>query len=246
MSRPAFFRLVAFALVVVVLFLLANLLPLKEPLRSFLSWVQGLGIWGLVFLGGFYIPASVLLVPGTLVTLAGGALFGFWETIVAISLGSTAGACVAFLVGRGIARPWVEQQVGSSPKFQAIDRAIGEQGFKIVLLLRLSPVFPFNLLNYALSLTRVTFRDYFLATWPGMLPGTIMYVYLGSTFANVAEAVSGETKESIEMQIFKYVGLVVTVVATVFIAWVAKKALNRAIAEANPPAQPSTTGEHHV
>jgi uncharacterized membrane protein YdjX (TVP38/TMEM64 family) len=208
--------------------------------------VQGFGVWGPFFLGAFYIPASVLLVPGTLVTLAGGALFGFWETVVAISLGSTAGACAAFLVGRRIARPWVEQQVASNAKFQAIDRAIGEQGFKIVLLLRLSPVFPFNLLNYALSLTRVTFRDYFLASWPGMLPGTIMYVYIGSTFKNLAEVVAGEQKESIERQIFKYVGLAVTIVATLFIAWVAKKALDRAIAEANPPAPPVAAEEPHV
>ncbi|HYT93620.1 MAG TPA: TVP38/TMEM64 family protein, partial [Gemmataceae bacterium] len=175
MSKAALFRLVAFALVVLALFLGFRFLPLKEPLANFLAWVQSLGVWGLVFLGAFYIPASLLLIPGSLVTIAGGAIFGFWETLVAISLGSTAGACAAFLAGRRFARPWVERQVAGNVKFQAIDRAIGEQGFKIVLLLRLSPVFPFNLLNYALSLTRVAFRDYFLASWIGMLPGTVMY-----------------------------------------------------------------------
>src|SRR5262249_488378 len=100
MSRAALFRLVTFARIVLALFLAFQFLPIKEPLANFLAWVQSLGVWGLVFLGAFYIPASLLLIPGSLVTIAGGAIFGFWETVVAISLGSTTGACAAFLVGR--------------------------------------------------------------------------------------------------------------------------------------------------
>jgi uncharacterized membrane protein YdjX (TVP38/TMEM64 family) len=242
MSRAALFRLIAVALVVVAVTVIPLLIP-AGPVRDFLAWVQGLGIWGLVFLALFYIPASILLVPGTLITLAGGALYGVWETTVAISLGSTAGACAAFLVGRGIARPWVERQVAASPKFQAIDRAIAEHGFRVVLLLRLSPVFPFNLLNYALSLTRVSFRDYFLASWIGMLPGTIMYVYIGSTLGELS-AIFVRRERTVGEWIFFFVGLALTVLLTVYITHLARKALSRAIADASPSAQPAAGDTH--
>jgi uncharacterized membrane protein YdjX (TVP38/TMEM64 family) len=245
MSRASLFRLVAFGAVIVALAVLPLVLPVQEPIRAFLDWVHGLGAWGLVALALFWIPAAVLLVPGTLITLAGGALFGVAEAVVAISLGSTAGACAAFLVGRGVARPWVERQIAANPRFQAIDRAIAAQGFKIVLLLRLSPVFPYNLLNYALALTRVSFRDYALASWLGMFPGTLMYVYIGSTVGELA-ALFTKRERSPEQTIFFFVGLAVTVLATVYVTRLAKRALTRATADASRQPEPASTGDSHV
>ena len=234
MSRGSLVRLGVLGAVIVAVTVLPFVLPLQGPLREFLNWVRDLGIWGLVALAVFWIPAAVLLVPGTLITLAGGALFRVPEATVAISLGSTAGACAAFLVGRTLARPWVMRQVANHARFQAIDRAIAAQGFKIVLLLRLSPVFPYNLLNYALALTRISFRDYFVASWIGMLPGTLMYVYIGSTVGELA-ALFTRRDRSIAEVIFFFVGLVLTVVATVYITRVAKRSLDQAIAQSSLP-----------
>jgi uncharacterized membrane protein YdjX (TVP38/TMEM64 family) len=214
-------------------------LPIRELLEDFLKWVEGLGFWGLVILGLIYIPGAVLLVPGSLITLGGGALFGLVPATIAISLGSTAGAAAAFLVGRTLARRWVEEKIAGNPKFQAIDRAIAQQGFKIVLLLRLSPVFPYTLLNYALSLTRISFRDYLLASWIGMLPGTVMYVYLGSVLGNLASVFAERKEKDTTQQIIFYLGLVVTIVATVVITRIARNALNQAIGSAENRSQES-------
>ncbi len=112
-----------------------------------MEWVERVGPWGPVFVIGLYIVACLLFIPGSLITLGTGFLFdAVWGTVT-VSIGSTLGATAAFLVGRTLARGWIEQKVADNPKFQAIDRAVGSQGFRIVLLTRLSPLFPFNLLG---------------------------------------------------------------------------------------------------
>jgi uncharacterized membrane protein YdjX (TVP38/TMEM64 family) len=206
------------------------LLPVQEHLTAFLEWVQGLGNLGLVVLAAAYIPASLLFVPGLLLTLGGGFAFGLVRGTIAISLGSLAGASAAFLVGRFLARGFVETLVARSPTFRAIDQAVAEEGFKIVLLTRLSPLFPFNLLNYAFGLTQVRFRDYWLASWIGMLPGTVMYVYLGSAVKNLADLAAGRVEGGIGKILWFFAGLFATVAATVLITRVAKQALDKAIA----------------
>jgi uncharacterized membrane protein YdjX (TVP38/TMEM64 family) len=245
MRKASWIRLSAIVVVIGALSVLPFLLPIQGPIRDFLDWVRGLGAWGLVALALFWIPAAILLVPGTVITLAGGALFGVVEATIAISLGSTVGACAAFLVGRGLARPWVERQIAGNARFQAVDHAIAAQGFKIVLLLRLSPVFPYNLLNYILALTRVSFRDYFLATWIGMVPGTIMYVYIGSTVGELAALFTRRDRTQAEL-VFFFTGLAVTVVVTIYITRLAKRALDRAIAEAGERSAPASAGDGHV
>ncbi|KKL04544.1 hypothetical protein LCGC14_2615000 [marine sediment metagenome] len=145
-----------------------------------------------------------------------------------MSIGSTLGACGAFLVGRTVARRSIERKVAGNPKFAAIDEAVGRQGFKIVLLTRLSPVFPFIFLNYAYGLTKVPFWRYALASWIGMLPGTFMYVYLGSALGSLAEAVSGRQESSVAERVFFVAGLVMAVVVAVVVTRVARKALKTA------------------
>jgi uncharacterized membrane protein YdjX (TVP38/TMEM64 family) len=131
----------------------------------------------LVFVVG-YAVAVVGFVPGSVMTLAAGAIFGLAEGVLYVFLAASIGACAAFVVARYWARGWVEEQMAGNPRFAAIDRAIARQGRKIVFLLRLSPLFPFNLLNYALGVTRVSFTDYAVACF-GMLPGRLLYVYYG-------------------------------------------------------------------
>lgn len=181
----------ALALVLAVLALGMLLAPGLGPRisrgpRALLARLAALGPWGPPAFVALYAACTVALVPGSLLTLGAGAVFGpAWGALWA-SAGSLAGATLAFLAGRGVAGPWVRAKVGDSPRLEALSRALGREGFKVVALLRLSPIFPFCLLNYALSLTPVRLKDYVLASWLGMLPGTLMYVYLGYVAGGLA------------------------------------------------------------
>ena len=154
-------------------------------MTEFITRLAGLGAWApLAFVLG-YILATVALVPGSILTLAAGALFGLWKGALLAFIAATLGAAAAFLVARHLARDFVHRKLGGDPRVAAIDRAIGDHGRKIVFLLRLSPAFPFNLLNYLLGLTTVRFTDYLIASL-GMLPGTFLYVYYGKVVGDVA------------------------------------------------------------
>jgi uncharacterized membrane protein YdjX (TVP38/TMEM64 family) len=201
-------------------------LPLvKRDLCQFLNWVRDMGAAGPFLLGALYVLAVVLFVPGSLLTMGAGFVFGVVVGTITVSLASTLGAAAAFLLGRTLARGWIESSVARRPRFRALDEAAKRQGFKIVLLIRLSPVFPFNLLNYALGLTKVSFRDYVLASWIGMLPGTLMYVYLGSTLKSLTDLAAGEFEGGVTEKVFFGVGLAATIAVTIFVTRLARKAL---------------------
>jgi uncharacterized membrane protein YdjX (TVP38/TMEM64 family) len=216
------------------------LLPVTDSLRAVLEWAEGLGLWGPVVVVGIYIVACVLFLPGSVLTLGAGFLFGVVTGTITVSIGATLGACAAFLVGRTIARKSIEKKVAGNAKFAAIDQAVGREGFKIVLLTRLSPIFPFNLQNYAYGLTKVSLRNYALASWIGMLPGTLMYVYFGSTLKSLAEAAAGKEGKSTLETVFFIGGLVVALVVVVFVTRVARKALARAVP---PEAMETSSGK---
>jgi len=211
---------VVFALGVVALLTAAYFLPLGQWLTEFNHWVQNQGAWGAVWFGLIYVLCTVLFVPGSILTLGAGAIYGpVWGTIV-ISLASTTGAACAFLVGRYFARDQVQAWLQSKPRFAALDGAIARKGGRIVFLLRLSPVFPFNLLNYALGLTGVRFWSYVLASWVGMMPGTIAFVLVG--YAG-QQALAGEQKLW-----YWVVAAAATLIVTVFITRVATRAIREA------------------
>lgn len=200
---------------------------IKAWVLSMLEHIERLDPWlaALSFVL-LYIAATVLFVPGLLVTMAAGALFGvMWGTAL-VSLASVCGASLAFLVGRYLARDWVARKLEKRDRFRAVDDAIARDGGTIVLLLRLSPLFPYNLLNYALGITRVRFRSYVLASWIGMLPGTVLYVYLGSVAGSLASLAvdSGATRTPMQWLLFA-VGLVATAVVTVLITRLARRSL---------------------
>ncbi len=224
-SRHDPVKLLGMVAVVAGLIAATMLLPVKECLQAALDWTGELGPWGPVIVAAIYIPACVLMLPGLPLTLGAGMLFGLTVGTVAVSIGSTAGACAAFLVGRTFGRGWIQQKVARHPKFAAIDEAVGREGFKIVLLTRLSPIFPFNLLNYAYGLTRVKFTSYALASWIGMLPATVLYVYMGSAVGSLAGG-----PKSLAERVFFFVGLGVALLIVVFITRVAQKALRQQVA----------------
>ncbi len=203
-------------------------LPIADYTTSILTWVDGLGLWGYGAFIGLYILFTIAGLPAFLLTLGAGVVFGIIGGFVAVSVGSTLGACAAFIVGRFLARDLVANKIAGNKKFAAIDKAVNKEGAKIVFLTRLSPVFPFNLLNYAYGLTGVKFSHYTLASWVGMMPGTLMYVYIGSLFGSIAEVASGSTPSGgIAQLLLQGLGLLATIAVSVYITKLAKKALKQ-------------------
>jgi uncharacterized membrane protein YdjX (TVP38/TMEM64 family) len=197
-------------------------------LERFQAYVAGLGAWGpAVFIVG-YALATVAFAPGAILTLAAGSLFGLVRGSLIVFVAATLGASLAFLAARHLVRHAIERRVAGNPRFAAIDEAIAREGRRIVLLLRLSPVFPFNLLNYALGLTRVRFADYLVAS-VGMIPGTLLYVYLGALGGQAAVAASGGGGETEWLTwAVRILGLAATAAVTVLITRIARRALARA------------------
>jgi uncharacterized membrane protein YdjX (TVP38/TMEM64 family) len=169
--------------------------------------------------------APVLFFPGVILSIGAGTVFGLLAGSIYVSIGATLGATCAFLVGRYAARQWVAARLEGKAKFRAIDRAVAREGWKIVGLARLSPLFPFNLLNYAFGLTDISLRDYFFATWVGMIPGIIMYVYLGSLAGDVALIGSRPVKRTAAHWAFEVAGFVVSVAVALYVTYVAGRAL---------------------
>lgn len=198
-------------------------------LPAFTRRIQDLGAVGILLFILGYALATVAFVPGSLLTLAAGAVYGIGRGTAIVFVAATLGASLAFLVARYVARSAVETRLQGHEKFSAVDRAVGRQGFRIVTLLRLSPIFPFNALNYALGLTRVRFRDYVLASI-GMLPGTLLYVYYGKAAGSVAEIAAG--MEMMDRSVWHYVALGIGLVATIVVTAVITRSARRALREA--------------
>ena len=228
--------LIAVAIAALIIF--ANMLGITDyinsALQTTLEWIDSLGVWGPVIFIGIYILAAVVLISGAVLTLGAGVLFGVVQGSIYVSIASTLGATAAFLVGRYIAREWVAKRIESNPKFKAVDAAVAKEGWKIVGLTRLSPVFPYVFLNYAYGVTQVSLKDFFLASWIGMMPGTVMYVYLGSLAGNLASLATGGAggdRASTVQWIIRIVGFVATVAVTLYVTKIAKRALNSQIAQ---------------
>jgi uncharacterized membrane protein YdjX (TVP38/TMEM64 family) len=194
-------------------------------LANALDWIRGLGPLAPVAFIAIYIVACVAFVPGSILTIGAGVIFGVVRGSIYVSIAATLGATAAFLVGRYLARDWVSRRLEGNAKFKAIDEAVGTEGWKIVILTRLSPVFPFNLLNYAYGLTRVSLRDYFFASWLGMIPATILYVYIGSLSGDLAQAAGGSTQRTPARWVLTAVGFIATVAVVVYATRIGARAL---------------------
>jgi uncharacterized membrane protein YdjX (TVP38/TMEM64 family) len=198
-------------------------------LRNALHWIDGLGTLGAIAFITIYIIATVAFLPGSILTLGAGVVFGVVWGSIYVFIGATLGATAAFLVGRYLARGWVSRKIAGNKKFTAIDQAVGREGLKIVLLTRLSPIFPFNLLNYALGITGVSLKDFFIGS-VGMLPGTIMYVYIGSLAGNLAMIGTETQPTNPTLQwVIRILGFIATVAVTIYVTRVAQKALEQEV-----------------
>ncbi|NBD15451.1 MAG: hypothetical protein GVY04_04690 [Cyanobacteria bacterium] len=228
-------KYVGIAVIIAALIASTQLINLQEILTDTLQWINDLGPSAAIVFIIIYMVATVFFFPASILTLGAGIIFDIFFGSLYVFIAASIGASLAFLVGRYIARGWVEKRIEGNPRFKAIDQAVAEEGMKIVLLTRLSPIFPFNLLNYAYGLTKVTFRDYVIGTL-GILPGTIMYVYVGSLAKDLATLGSEEVTAPSEIQwAIRIIGFIATVAVTVYVTKIAKKALaQRVETEAEP------------
>jgi uncharacterized membrane protein YdjX (TVP38/TMEM64 family) len=222
-------KLAAATLLVAVLGLTFAVLPIRAYLAGALGWVQALGFWAPAVIVAAYILASLFCIPGLLLSIGSGFLFGLVPGAVTASIGTTLGAVAAFLLGRSLMRESIQRMIVGDARFSALNWAVGREGFKVVLLARLSPILPYNLLNYALALTLVRFRDFALASWIGMFPLTLVYVYLGSTLANLAEIETASLQSSNAGWFLSALGLAATVVIFVLLARTARRAFGQAV-----------------
>jgi uncharacterized membrane protein YdjX (TVP38/TMEM64 family) len=178
--RAGAFRWGLLALVGVLLVLLGRSLPVQDWAEAAVGPLRRAGPAGALGLGAVYVAATVLMVPGSALTLVAGYVYGAgWGTLL-VSVASTTGAALAFLLARTALRDRVRARLATNAKLAALDRAVSDRGALVVFLLRLTPALPFNLLNYALGGTGIRFVPYLLASWVGMLPGTVLYVSLGA------------------------------------------------------------------
>lgn len=221
----------------------AHRLPLGKMMLDFVEWVRAQGALGAVIYIVVYIIGTILVLPATPLTVAGGFLYGAILGTLLASPASVLGAAISFIVARTFAREWVAKKINKYPRFEAIDRAVGRHGFKMVLLMRLQPIFiPFAMLNYALGLTRVRLRDYVLGSFLGMLPATALLVYVGSAIQNLTKLFHGRLPNAgVWQQVLFWGGLGATIGLVIITTRITRQALQNELAsEAEPAAAPAS------
>ena len=227
-------------LIVLGLLALLRLLPAAQAMESVVAWVEALGPLAPVAFILVYFVVTVLMLPASVLSLAAGAIFGLFIGTAVVAAGATLGMAATFLLGRYLARPAVERRFARSPRFAAIDRAVGKGGWKIVALLRLSPAVPFNLQNYLYGLTAIRFWPCLIASALAILPGTFMFVYLGHASRASLNAIGGADSGRTPLQwALLVVGLVATVAVSVYVTKIARRAIQEAAPIDESPATTS-------
>lgn len=224
-QRLSFFTGIVIAITATIIAILPDA---NRSLSRLLEAIQSLGPWGPLSMIAVYIVACVLFIPGSILTIGAGFIFGIPLGVATVSIGSTLGAGAAFLFSRTLLRGFLRRKIESNCRFLALDEAVREHGFKIVLLTRLSPVLPFNLLNFAFGVTSVSFRDYMVASWIGMLPGAVLYVYIGSAAKSLADLATRRETRSVEEYVPMAIGLAATIAISMLLTRIARKALREA------------------
>jgi len=229
-SKRRVFQIVVCAVVLAGLVAASRLVNLAGWLRDSLAWIRGLGPWAPITFVLIYAASCVLAIPASILTLGGGFIFGFGWGVTYVLIGAIVGAVAAFLVGRYLARDWVARKMDGHPKFKAIDDAIAREGWRIVLLARLAPIFPYAILNYGFALTRVSLGHYTWATAVGIVPAMFAFVYFGSLATDLTNLREGVKSAPW----LKWTIGVVTIVVTILLARIARRSLNRALGPQSP------------
>jgi uncharacterized membrane protein YdjX (TVP38/TMEM64 family) len=216
------FALLALLVAAVVTVLLS---PVERWLIELADWIRDAGVTGMLVFVAAYVVGALVFAPAFVLTLLAGFAYGPLHGTLLVWPTATLAAALAFLMGRFVARDWVSRRAKKHPRFGALDQAIGREGWKLVVLMRLSPVFPYNLLNYALGLTQIPFWHYLLATGAGMLPGTVMYVYLGSLITSASRLSEGAPEGGKASSVLYWTGLVITVGIALWVTRLARRAV---------------------
>lgn len=214
----------------VLITLLASKLPLKDWFTTVSDWLKALGPGATPAFVVMYLFATVLGFPNILLILVAGTLFGLGKGTITVSIADTLGAIACFLLGRTIARKRIKKWLSKHPSFAQLDQAVGQKGWKVLLLTRLSPLIPSNILNYGFSCTKVNFWQYCFFSWLGMLPVIGIYVYLGSFGVSLLQ--EGLTPRKVALQA---AGVVLAIGAVFYTTRLARKALTPAHAAENSP-----------
>jgi uncharacterized membrane protein YdjX (TVP38/TMEM64 family) len=220
-----YWKWIAIGLGLIALSVAVSFLPVAQWVKAFTGWIRHLGVAGALIFIAVYALAAVLFLPGAIFTIAAGLVYGIAGGTAVALAGATLGAGLAFLAARYLVRGRIEEFARKNSKFGALDDAIGDEGWKIVGLLRLSPLIPFNVSNYFYGLTSIGFWPYLVASCVGMLPGTLLYAYLGAI--GQAGLEGGNKGYSPLKWTFLGIGLLATIAVTVFVSRVAKKALQK-------------------
>lgn len=207
----------------------ARVLPLADWTIQLVEVIRSSGAWGVALFIAIYAVSTVALLPGSILTMVAGFVYGPIYGLFVVVPAALLGATSAFLLGRTVLRDWVRRKMDASPRTRALDKAIDREAFKLVLLLRLSPLVPFNVLNYALSLSGISTGRFFLATLVGEIPGGWLYVYLGSLVTTAAQLSSSSVPQTPFRTVFYIAGLAATFAAAVLSARIAKRALAGAL-----------------
>ena len=216
-------KIVLAVIAVAAFFTVINLLPVGEWIATFQGWVKDLGPIGYVVYVLVYVVVCVTFLPASPLTLGAGAIFGFVEGAIVVIIGATLGATASFLLGRTIMRRRIEAMAANNVKFRALDRAIAREGGKIVFLVRLAPVFPFAYINFAFGLTGVRTLPYIVATFFGIMPATLAFVYIADAATRTATADLDSTR-----LIINIAGVIVAILVTVFVTRIALRAIRKA------------------
>ena len=224
-SRSIFFRWFCFILGIVSIAMAHRFNP-NQLFLSILSWVDNLGIWSAIAFVVIYVFATLICVPGSIFALGGGALFGLGWGAMLVFIGAFLGAISAFSLGRYWLQNWAKLQLSKSRYLRAIDKAIATEGWKFAFLLHLSPLIPFNLLNYTLGATNLAFKNFAIATAMGIFPGVILYTFLGSTVGDLTMIMMEMPDRHSQLQwIFTLLGLSIAALLTVYLGRIANQKL---------------------
>lgn len=205
---------------------LSRIIPLDTWLLGVMGWIEGLGIWGPVIFILLYLPSCVLMFPDLVPNAAAGAIWGVGVGTVAASLGRMLGSAATFLVTRKIAGRWMDRKMAADPQFAAVSDALAREGFRFVVLLRLCPLFPVIMLNYALGLTRISLPAYALGTLIGMIPRTFVVAYIGAGTRSLADLASGDGVNVHAHPVLYWGGLALSLLIVILLAHKARKMIN--------------------
>lgn len=205
-----------------------------DEMVRWMETIQSAGWIGWLLFIGLYAVSCLLFVPGSVLTLGAGAVYGFWSGIFLVLVGNGAGALLSLLITRYLLRGWATKYFSRSPKMRALQTAVEEEGWKIVCLTHLSPVMPFSVINYAYGLTNISVGEFLLATELGSIPSTCIYVYVGTLLGNLAKIGPEIRHHDLLEWLFQGMGLIVTIAVTIYISRMASQTLKKQMSQNEP------------